>query len=661
MDKLKRAFYQNSIENFLVTSQAEILGILAQNNHFELSQEQRTAWLTEIKALQNALSQFSGHIFFEYAIPRMGKRVDIVLLIKQGIFVVEFKVGSHNFDRHALDQVTDYALDLKNFHAGSLTPPIFPILLATAGRVLSQPEVIHSVDGVYSPLIATEESLPGLLNICTSDHNTSDISWQNNWAEAGYHPTPTIIEAAQALYAGHSVTEISRNDAGAINLSQTSKAATDVITHARAQNKKVICFITGVPGAGKTLAGLNIANTWQAPEDSQHAVFLSGNGPLVSVLREALSRDEKQRADGLGHKISKKECERRTAAFIQNIHHFRDEMLRSENAPIERVVIFDEAQRAWDKEQTSTFMQRKRGVSEFSISEPEFLLSIMDRHQDWAVIICLIGGGQEINTGEAGISEWYSAISRRFSDWHVWISPNLQDSEYLSGDAGTLLDTIENKTWKSELHLATSIRSFRSEKVSAFVKSTLDLEQVSAKILLEDIKNNYPIVMTRNLDIAKNWLKKCARGSERYGVIASSGAQRLKPLGLDVKSDIDEVNWFLNSKNDVRSSYYFEGVATEFQIQGLELDWTCLVWDADFRFVHDKWEYWQFRGTNWQRVQQEANQRYLKNAYRVLLTRARQGMIIVIPEGNRDDFTRRPDFYDGTYHLLHSIGLEVIS
>lgn len=660
MKQLGRAFYHSSIANFISESRSNILGVLAENNHFELSQEQRSAWLSEINILQQTLQPYTGYILFEYVIPRMGKRADVILLIQQSIFVVEFKVGSHSFDKQASDQVMDYVLDLKNFHAGSQHRNIYPILIATSGTPLTEQKIVLSDDGVCATLFGTPENLANLLWRCLAEECDDSITWQKVWASSGYHPTPTIIEAAQALYAGHSVAEISRSDAGTINLSQTTEAVKAIINQAMTQHRKSICFITGVPGAGKTLAGLNIASAWQDPKNQQHAVFLSGNGPLVSILREALSRDEHERTKQSGLKKNKKECERETAAFIQNIHHFRDDMLRSDDAPIEHVVIFDEAQRAWDKEQASSFMQRKRGLADFSISEPEFLLSAMDRHQDWAVIICLIGGGQEINTGEGGIGEWYQALRDRFTGWQVWVSPNLTDSEYLIGTSGKTLLDIKSKEWKPELHLATSVRSFRSEKVSTLVKSLLDINQTEAQLLLSEISDKYPLVLTRDLDVARHWLKSHARGTERYGIIASSGAQRLRPLGIDVKSSIDEISWFLNNKGDVRSSYYTEVVATEFHIQGLELDWTAVVWDADLRFINGNWEYWQFRGSSWQAIRSEPNQRYLKNAYRVLLTRARQGMIIVVPKGNDNDHTRPLKFYDETYNYLSELGIKEI-
>lgn len=460
MKQLRHAFYQATIQEFLSSSKDQILGILAQNNHFELTQEQRNAWLIEISLLQRWVVGLSGFIFLEYAIPRMGKRVDAILLIKNGIFVIEFKVGSTSFDQYAIDQVVDYALDLKNFHEGSDSHAIFPILCATQAKSIHV-NLATKEDNVFHPMLVSSLSFRPTLDLCLGTCSSSDSSWQHSWATSGYHPTPTIIEAAQALYAGHSVQEISRNDAGVYNLSRIVAAVTEIIDDAKTNKEKVICFITGVPGAGKTLAGLSIASSWQDPISEQHAVFLSGNGPLVKILREALVRDEIERAKTVGKKLKKTDSERKSNAFIQNIHHFRDDMLRSANPPVERVVIFDEAQRAWDKAQASAFMQKKRGVSDFSISEPEFLLSVMDRHIDWAVIICLIGGGQEINRGEGGISEWLAALKARFSNWKAWVSPNLQDEEYMTGGAAQLLQSLKTISWQPALHLATSIRSFR--------------------------------------------------------------------------------------------------------------------------------------------------------------------------------------------------------
>jgi len=403
-----------------------------------------------------------------------------------------------------------------------------------------------------------------------------------------------------------------------------------------------------------------LANSWHNIDESEHAVFLSGNGPLVEVLREALARDEVMSAQRAGQKIKKDTVVSKAKAFIQNIHHFRDDALESTNAPIEKVVVFDEAQRAWTLKQTSDFMKRKKGKPNFNQSEPEFLIGVMNRHRNWAVIICLIGGGQEINTGEAGIQEWFSSLSKTYNNWDIHVSSKLTDYEYTLGNDLFSMILKNRLFFNDDLHLAVSIRSFRSEKVAALVKAILDNNIILAKEHYLAISKKYPFVITRNIESAKKWIKTKARGTERYGIIASSGGIRLKPLGFNVKASINPVNWFLNSKKDVRSSFYLEDVATEFDVQGLELDWVCVLWDADLRYIDSNWELKNFNGTSWQTIKNAESKLFLKNAYRVLLTRARQGVVIVVPEGNSEDYTRVPSFYDGTYKYFKNIGIEEI-
>lgn len=455
--------------------------------------------------------------------------------------------------------------------------------------------------------------------------------------------------------------EISRNDAKAINLNKTSNAIGKIIEEAQKKNKKVICFVTGVPGAGKTLVGLNIATKYLDKDKNSTSVFLSGNGPLVSILREALTRDKVIREKERGKKIKKGDVLREVKMFIQNVHNFRDECLIDiHSPPFDHVAIFDEAQRAWNKIQTMNFMSRRKNVTEFPHSEPEFLISCLNRHTDWAVIVCLVGGGQEINTGEAGIKEWIESLNRSFPNWHVYISPRLIDREYAAGKALKLLENRRNVFFKDDLHLSVSMRSFRAENVSLFVKYLLDIEIENAINVYNIIRKKYPIVLTRDLSKAKIWLKKIARGSERYGIIVSSQAQRLKPHAIDVKSPVNPIHWFLNGKDDIRSSYYMEDVATEFHIQGLELDWACITWDADFRYSKEGWKTFSFVGNKWHKIKKEERKQYLKNAYRVLLTRARHGMIIVVPNGVEDDLTRRSEFYDSTFNYLKEIEIEII-
>ncbi|MGD9589274.1 MAG: DUF2075 domain-containing protein [Pyrinomonadaceae bacterium] len=657
---MKRWYYADSIPHFLNTDENTIIGMLARNHEFATEQPQTDAWLFQIRFFKNVLSPLSGSIYLEYAIPRMGKRIDAVVVEKNVIFVIEFKVGAKDFLVADIDQVWDYALDLKNFHETSHSLLIAPILIATSASRVNQPEAFAvGVDRLFAPIKA---SLDGFAEVFQRILKTSTGEAIDNefWASGRYSPTPTIIEAATALYRQHSVDEISRKDASAKNLKVTSLAVSQIIADARKRGEKAICFVTGVPGAGKTLVGLDIATKYLDESGAAQSVFLSGNGPLVAILTEALARDAIVRQRRKGVKLKKGEARSQVKAFIQNVHHYRDEYLRDDRAPVDHVAIFDEAQRAWNHAKTADFMRRKKKKLDFGWSEPEFLVSCLDRHQDWAVIVCLVGGGQEINSGEAGIGEWIDSISRSFKNWKIYVSDRITDSEY---DAIRSLNAIANPAnihRNSDLHLAVSMRSFRAERVSSFVKNVLDLEVEAAKEDLSKFQRRYPIVLTRDLEKAKRWLRSKARGSERFGMIVSSNAQRLKPLAIDVKSPMDPVKWFLEGKADVRSSYYLEDVATEFHVQGLELDWACITWDADFRYNGAGWATHSFVGDKWHKVKKVERQQYLKNAYRVLLTRARQGMVIVVPDGNSSDLTRLAGFYDPTYDYLREIGLTVI-
>lgn len=653
---MQRAYYSATQEEFLKTEPNAILGALARSHPFSLEDLQRNAWLTQINILQKQLHIIpDSYIAFEYAIPRMGKRVDAVILHAGVVFVLEFKAGEKKYTQHAIRQALDYALDLKNFHALSHAMPIVPIVVATEGE---EKELCYEKyeDGVSLPIKANKSNVAACILTISRKEHAQQID-PALWCNAQYQPTPTIIEAAQALYKGHSVREISRSDSGAINLEKTSAAISKIIESSKRNSQKSICFITGVPGAGKTLAGLTLANERNNTDKGEHAVFLSGNGPLVEVLQEALARNEVAENKKTKEGMTKRRALSKVKAFIQNIHHFRDDNLRTTEAPIERVTIFDEAQRAWTAEQASSFMARKKGIADFSMSEPEFLISVLDRHKDWATIVCLIGGGQEINTGEAGLPEWFSAISKQYPHWNVYVSDALSEHEYTNGkDIYSLLKTNQ-LTINNNLHLAVSVRSFRSEQVSACIGKALALNLHEAKELFLKVQKTYPIVLTRSLERAKQWLQAHARGNEQYGITAYSGALRLKPEGIHIKAKIDPKNWFLNPRDDVRSSMFLEDVATEFDIQGLELDWTCVAWDASLRLENGKWEYKAFKGTKWQNVNDSVRRRYLLNAYRVLLTRARQGMVIFIPEGNPDDETHLPEFYSPVYEYFSACGV----
>lgn len=661
---IRRWMYGEKLERFLCQDASAILGELSMNSRGSIESTQRTAWDDQIRIMKSVRFPeplvAAASIYFELTVPRLGRRADVVLIIGHVMFILEFKAGESSFNRSALDQVWDYALDFKNFHETSHDLCIIPVLIAT--EATEQPLMIgantHN-DGLIEPTCAAPSQIGDIIHKGLAYFDASIIN-VGVWEQGRYKPTPTIVEAARALYAGHAVEEISRSDAGAQNLKVTAKRIENIIDLSRKEHRKAICFVTGVPGAGKTLVGLDVATRHLDRESETYSVFLSGNGPLVAVLREALTRDRVAQSRQDGKAMRKGDAKKEVETFIQNVHHFRDEYLQDSGAPPEHVVLFDEAQRAWTLAQTSSFMRQKKGWADFDQSEPEFLISCLDRHRDWAVVICLVGSGQEINTGEAGISEWFDAVLKRFQSWDVYLSSSLTEAEYQGGEAFQGILERPNTYVDSSLHLATSMRSFRAETLSRFVREVLDIEVDAAKATLSGLQARYPIVLTRNLSRAKQWLRQQARGSERYGIVVSSRAERLKPHAIDVRVKTDPVKWFLEGKEDTRSSFYLEDVATEFQVQGLELDWACVVWDGDLRYNGEQWAHNQFRGSRWTRVNKAERQRYLENTYRVLLTRARQGMVVVVPEGDDDDLTRAHEYYDPTYDYLKSLGLQII-
>ncbi len=653
----KRYYYESTIPQFLNQSPEEIIGVLTNASEFNVDLTQRQAWNTQIKILKSALFDLEGCLLFEYSIPRMGRRIDVIAIIRNVIFVLEFKAGESQYLATYLDQVLDYCLDLKNFHQTSHRPLLAPILIATGAKKSAYSiEFTPHNDNLLFPIKTNGNNIRGIIDDVLNTAIGEQIEY-SEWKNGRYSPTPNIIEAALALYNNHSVVELTKTEAEATNLALTGKTISKIIEDSRTNHHKSICFVTGVPGAGKTLVGLDIATKNLDSKSKTGSVFLSGNGPLVAVLREAITLDKKAREKEKGNTLRKGVVYSEVKSFVQNVHHFRDDNLADSQPPFEHIAIFDEAQRAWDLNATADFMKRKKNRPGFSMSEPEFLISCLNRHQDWAVIICLIGGGQEINKGEAGLSEWIQAINRSFANWKVYISSRITDAEYATENALEQFRSKEQLHTLDHLHLAVSLRSFRAEKLSRFVKCVLDFEEAEAKALLDEIQCHYPVCLTRDINEARKWLRNMARGSERYGIVVSSRAQRLKPLAIDVKSKTNPVHWFLKGKDDLRSSFFLEDAATEFQVQGLEIDWACLTWDADLRVKGRAWAEHYFEGQNWKKMGKAYMKQHLKNAYRVLLTRARQGLVIVVPEGDDEDYTRKREYYDGTYEYLKQVGL----
>lgn len=635
----------------------EYLGCLAESDAAsgfdELKHKQLMAWRAEFEILLGAKESILRHqpdatewaLIFEFNIPRRGKRIDLVVLTNNVILVIEFKIGANRFDKSSKEQVEDYALELADFHSGSHSRAIIPLLIATEAQGSScnrgEPDSVFPVSCCGSATFA--EILVELSMVGDTRKSIVAIDWINS----RYLPTPTIIEAAQRLYATHDVRDITRNDAS-LNLNKTQDAIKKVVSAAANSRGKWICFVTGVPGAGKTLAGLNSVCDPSVGSDS--AAFLSGNGPLVKVLVEALARSDQQHFGG-----TIKRARQKSSTFIQNVHTFiRHYLDKPDETPDCHVVVFDEAQRAWSYEHS--FKKFKR-----SESEPASMLRILDRHEDWAVVICLIGGGQEIHSGEAGLREWGRAIEQHFSHWNVAVSPHL-----LCGTGGAVGQAVFDQTPErihideiEHLHLDVPTRTYRSPMIADWVAHLLDGNPESAKRTMDTIKQ-YPIVMTRSLEAAREWLGNKRRGMRQAGLVASSGARRLRPYGIDVQAQIDEAHWFLKGTMDVRSSSFMEIVATEFSIQGLEVDWAGVCWGADLRFDGENWTYHRFKGSKWQQVRQEIDRQYMLNKYRVLLTRAREGVIIWLPEGSHRDTTRQPQFYDRTADYLTACGVPLI-
>jgi hypothetical protein len=678
---MSQAYYSNSVKKFLLESTDSIKGKLDKGatQHSQIWTIQFPSWESSIEILKNHLDQISSKypeaenwtILLEYEIPRLLSRIDIVLLTNDLIFVIEFKHGREKFELADERQVEDYALDLKDFHLQSRDKIIIPILLAPNGKNISQIIKIDAKNVVQPTIKANNANLSDLLLSSFTKH--TDLSNEkidaSVWENSVYSPTPTIIQAAQALFAGQKVEAITNK--GAENLSLTTDYVVKLITKARQNKKKVVCFITGVPGAGKTLVGLNIIHKEEFIEKNKsNAAYFSGNGPLISVLREALTRDEYERnkirfqQGKLDEKPSKNITQTKVETKIQNLHSFIKDGLRNEEAPYEKIVVFDEAQRCWDATNfyNKSVQSRVKESNPIRKSEAEIIFEIMDRHYEWAVVIALVGNGQEINTGEAGIGEWGRVLVEKYNHWQIHISPELLLND-TSNSTNALFDKIPDSidiNREANLHLSVSQRSFKANKLNDWVNAVIDNDPDKAKNLYALIEQNYPIFITGDLPQAKDWLNNLKQGNKRIGLIASSGALRLRPYGINTKEDINVPYWFLNDDQDVRSSYYLEIVATEYKIQGLEIDWAGICWDGDLRRNSGVWDYKNFSGTKWDNVHKKEDRQYLLNKYRVLLTRAREGMIIWIPEGDLKDTTRSPEIYDPIYDYLKTCGVREV-
>ena len=680
-----RAGYENSIKNFKEEDEDKIYGIIEKNFSHDSKKRQKRAWISEINILKEQLSNFEeGDIIFEYNIPRMGSIIDNVLLIDGIVFILEFKNNEEysfstekEYKKEYLSQLENYVYLLKNFHYESEQKIIVPILVVTeADPVENERKILKNK--IFETQKANKnnlckiilESLDYIKNNYQDYDKNLDLS---NWSKSKYKPTPTILEAAIKLYNSHEDDKIKGHGSDDRFLNETQNRIEEIISDSKNNNKKSIIFLTGDPGAGKTLIGLNTAikNTEKSliEDNKSLSVFLTGNKPLVEVLIETLARGDRNQRNG------KNEAKNIIKSFIQHLYSFRIEAIKSESEPVEKILIFDEAQRSWTKEETEKFLNQARiketlgdKINDYvGMSEAEFLISYMDRHKDWSVILCLVGEGQEIHNGEAGISEWFDAL-KKFPKWDIYLN-----KKNLISNIGDELNITEEKY----LYLNTTLRSLNSPNLADFIEDLLDNKPNEAKEKLDDFKDYYPLFITRNLNLAKKWVKNetnivksLERNEEtkkepfvRYGLLAESNSMRLRPEGIFLrrKEDNEIISWFLNDEKDIRSSNHLEIAATEFDIQGLEIDYSILAWDGNLRYVNNEFEYYKMKNsanTNWTPMNDIEEVKYLINSYRVLLTRARRGMVIFIPEGDEEDKTRKKEFYDGTYNYLKNIGIE---
>lgn len=648
-----KAYYCNSIPGFIKDASASIVGQLVKHA-FEVNKEQSDAWENQIRQLQRRFEAcgMEGDIIFEYDIVRLGKRIDVILLIRHMVFSLEFKNGKNVYTAQDAQQAEDYAIDIKNFHKESEDLYVCPILIATDAPKYQKPQSVgHYPDKqIYLQRENIETVIPKVAEL-TGLYGSDDAIDFNRWFNSPYHPTPTIIAAAVEAYTTRDISEIANSEAGQSDIDACEEEIDSIIRYARENQKKCVCFVTGVPGAGKTLVGLDVVAKNLGKDRENLSVYLSGNGPLVEVLREALKKSVKEK------KQFNRNTEAAINALIQSSFAFKKDNARSKIPTVEHIMIFDEAQRVWNEQKMAA---KHKNDPELSVSEPTLLYQIMDRHHDWAVMICLVGLGQDIYDGEVGINEWFRCGIECFEEWELFYSPAIFSQTEDKNIDKELIQMCPRCHERMALHLKTSVRSFRADKQCQLIDNLLDNNLSETKRIYHEISKKYPVFITRDYAKAKQWVRKQVRGSQRCGVLACSSAQRLKPEGIYVPTEIDVKNWFLAPSDDLRSSNMLEVVASEFKVQGLEIDWAIVCWDLDLRRKGNDWDHYSFRGTKWMRRNKAEQKRYLENSYRVLLTRARQGMVLFVPRGvdPEEDATRNCGLYDEIYHYLRSCGIE---
>jgi hypothetical protein len=661
------SFYRATVEEFLARTEEYVLAQLAtayaSRGYTSQYSDQTLTWKRDIHSLKQALatcvavvgSARAWGVILEFSIPRKERRIDAVLLIRDSIVILEAKTGQAMST--AKRQIEEYALLLHYFHKGSTDRRIIPVVVSSDSdrddfidNCLNQRELFPQFYWHWlAPVIRNSWDTLAKVLLQVDQHAQNQICVET-WENSPYFPVPSILEAASALRSGLSIREIAHSEASEHEVEAVCATVQGFVNQARTQQHHAICFLTGVPGSGKTLVGLSLAHSAENRANAIH--FMSGNGPLVQVLQHLFTKESMRS----GATAPQARTEAKT--LIENVHVFaRYHTDDNPGPPSNHAIIFDEAQRAWNRTQNMRKFRR-------DYSEPEMLLRIMERHADWAVVVALVGGGQEINDGEAGLEEWGRALSNSDKDWVIYASP-----EVLEGGPSTaghrLFDegACKNVKTHTALHLRTSNRSLRADQLATWVNLVLDGDAEGAAAL--EITNRFPIFLSRELDATRRKLRDQGIGASRYGLVGSSGAARLRAEGLEPSSSFHAEypweHWYLGEETDVRSSFRCEVFATEFEIQGLELDWIGLCWGGDF--IRNGSQAWELRAlrhgltSRWTAIRSREKQIYRKNAYRVLLTRARQGMVIFVPNGDALDPTNQPSEFEATAQYLLRCGV----
>lgn len=663
-----RTYYDSSIEDFVACKHPEdIVEFLTESDEHSDSYQlhlQKNAWANQVRILKKYLKDKKGYIIIEYVLSRLNMRIDVVLLMDNVIYSLEFKNNEVSFLDGDIDQASAYGYALKNFYEFNRDKYVVPILIATkAPDSECSKSADLGIDKLFSLIKTNENKMDQYIDQIRSKYGSEVICNEeefNKFINSPFKPNPTIIQSARSIYMNNQVDEFFKFDAGEENLKITELTVEEIVKEAQTEKKKIICFVSGVPGAGKTLVGLDLAGKSRNGEnnDLPASVFFSGNGPLINVLTEALGRDAlRQHPEKYS---SKYKAVNDVKVFIQDLHALKQEIISSKHQVVEEnVLIFDEAQRVWDKEQLKTWLVKKGADESFyGLSEADLLLNTF-KEKEWGVIVALVGLGQDIHNGENGLSVWFDSLLNTHNDWNIRLS-----KEIFNQTADDLYDYVESIMNCQRvvdcpgLYLKTCIRTPRARNLSEFSEALLNNEPEKAKNALEKFAN-YPICITRDLKNAEQFILNNKQRKERYGKLCSSNS---KILGKNSHSfdNIDNwhfANWMLDeSGRDSSNSLVF--AASEFNIQGLEIDWSLLGWDMDMYYANGEWHEQKMLTPKRFIESTEIQKKHILNSYRVLLTRARKGMIIYIPKaGEYEDKYGVSQFFDTTYEYLKSCGI----